>query len=89
MYSINFHVSELVVHDFCHAPNFSFFQTQISHTELLDLKPLPVSSLGNEAYENLYRFSHFNPIQTQVFFCFQLLFSRFPYLLHFFCLFMN
>ncbi|KAG0485466.1 hypothetical protein HPP92_009545 [Vanilla planifolia] len=43
------------------------FTTQLSHTELLDLKPLPVSSLGNQAYEKLYKFSHFNPIQTQVF----------------------
>ncbi len=36
------------------------------HTELLDLDPLPVSVLGNAAYESLYSFSHFNPIQTQV-----------------------
>lgn len=36
------------------------------HTELLDLRPLPVTALGNKLYENLYRFSHFNPIQTQV-----------------------
>ena len=36
------------------------------HTELLDLDPLPVSVLGNAAYESLYRFTHFNPIQTQV-----------------------
>ena len=37
------------------------------HTELLDLRPLPVSALG--AHASLYegRFSHFNPIQTQVF----------------------
>lgn len=46
-------------------------QARTSHTELLDLKPLPVSSLGNSAFENLYKFSHFNPIQTQVcFICF-------------------
>lgn len=38
-----------------------------SHTELLDLKPLPVTSLGNRTYESLYSFSHFNPIQTQAF----------------------
>ncbi len=39
------------------------------HTELLDLQPLPVSALENAAYESLYEthFSHFNPIQTQVF----------------------
>lgn len=38
-------------------------------TELLDLQPLPVSALRNEAYESLYneRFQFFNPIQTQVF----------------------
>jgi activating signal cointegrator complex subunit 3 len=36
------------------------------HTELLDLRPLPVTALGNKAYEQLYSFSHFNPIQTQV-----------------------
>ncbi|MCO5571323.1 hypothetical protein L7F22_025061 [Adiantum nelumboides] len=37
------------------------------HTELLDLRPLPVSALNNEVYEGLYKFSHFNPIQTQAF----------------------
>ncbi|MQL86112.1 hypothetical protein Taro_018645, partial [Colocasia esculenta] len=47
--------------------NLTLPETQISHTELLDLKPLPVSALGNEYYEGLYRFSHFNPIQTQAF----------------------
>ncbi|KAI9174879.1 hypothetical protein LWI28_024049 [Acer negundo] len=38
-----------------------------THTELLDIKPLPVSALGNTTYEALYKFSHFNPIQTQIF----------------------
>ncbi|GAV70037.1 DEAD domain-containing protein/Helicase_C domain-containing protein/Sec63 domain-containing protein [Cephalotus follicularis] len=42
-------------------------EAQTSHTELLDLKPLPVTALGNNAYEVLYNFSHFNPIQTQAF----------------------
>jgi pre-mRNA-splicing helicase BRR2 len=39
------------------------------HTELLDLQPLPISSLRNEKYEALYKghFEHFNAIQTQVF----------------------
>ncbi|KAK1394469.1 hypothetical protein POM88_013525 [Heracleum sosnowskyi] len=37
------------------------------HTELLDLKPLPVTALGNNAYDALYSFLHFNPIQTQAF----------------------
>lgn len=36
------------------------------HTELLDLDPLPVSALDNPLYEAQYKFSHFNPIQTQV-----------------------
>jgi len=35
------------------------------HTELLDLDPLPVSALNNPTFESMYRFSHFNPIQTQ------------------------
>eukprot|EP00741_Cyanophora_paradoxa_P005239 tig00000865_g5079.t1 len=38
------------------------------HTELLDLAPLPVTSLRNAEFELLYKgISHFNPIQTQVF----------------------
>jgi hypothetical protein len=38
------------------------------HTELLDLDPLPLGALSNPALEGLYtgRFTHFNPIQTQV-----------------------
>jgi hypothetical protein len=34
--------------------------------ELLDLDPLPVSALDNPAFQGLYRFTHFNAIQTQV-----------------------
>ncbi|XP_013879087.1 activating signal cointegrator 1 complex subunit 3 [Austrofundulus limnaeus] len=37
------------------------------HTELLDLQPLPVTALGNLEYESLFKFTHFNPIQTQIF----------------------
>ncbi|KAK7886358.1 hypothetical protein WMY93_025979 [Mugilogobius chulae] len=37
------------------------------HTELLDLQPLPVTALGNMQYESLYKFTHYNPIQTQIF----------------------
>ncbi|XP_053736130.1 activating signal cointegrator 1 complex subunit 3 isoform X1 [Synchiropus splendidus] len=37
------------------------------HTELLDLQPLPVTALQNQEYESLYKFTHFNPIQTQIF----------------------
>ena len=36
------------------------------HTTLLDLDPLPLSALDCPEYESLYKFSHFNPIQTQV-----------------------
>lgn len=36
-------------------------------TELLDLQPLPVTALGNREYESLYKFTHYNPIQTQIF----------------------
>lgn len=35
--------------------------------ELLDLQPLPVAALGHREYESLYKFTHFNPIQTQIF----------------------
>lgn len=37
------------------------------HTELLDLQPLPITALCNREYESLYKFTHFNPIQTQIF----------------------
>lgn len=37
------------------------------HTELLDLDPLPKSALKNSKFEQMYRFTHFNPIQTQAF----------------------
>ncbi|XP_050379201.1 DExH-box ATP-dependent RNA helicase DExH14 [Argentina anserina] len=47
--------------------NLALPEAHSSHTELLDLKPLPVTSLGNSTYEALYKFSHFNPIQTQTF----------------------
>lgn len=40
-----------------------------SHTDLLDLAPLPRVALKNADFEGLYaqKFSHFNPIQTQAF----------------------
>lgn len=37
------------------------------HTKLLNLQPLPVSALKNSAYEQLFKFQYFNPVQTQVF----------------------
>jgi len=36
-------------------------------TELLDLQPLPPSTLGEQTLVNLYKFKEFNPIQTQTF----------------------
>lgn len=47
----------------CHSRPFP-----LTLTELLDLDPLPLSALNNPAYEGMYRgkFTHFNPIQTQV-----------------------
>ncbi|KAK9021319.1 hypothetical protein V6N11_011314 [Hibiscus sabdariffa] len=47
--------------------NLKLPEARTTHTELLDLKPLPVTSLANSTYESLYSFSHFNPIQTQIF----------------------
>ena len=38
------------------------------HTELLDMHPVPVTALQHKEFEQLYSyFSHFNPIQSQVF----------------------
>ncbi|XP_061729195.1 activating signal cointegrator 1 complex subunit 3 isoform X1 [Cydia pomonella] len=44
-------------------------ETHPPHTDLLELQPLPVTALNNPSYEMLYNFSHFNPIQTQIFHC--------------------
>ena len=38
-------------------------------SELLDLEPLPTSALQDEKLINIYNFTHFNPIQTQIFHC--------------------
>ena len=39
------------------------------HTNLLNLIPIPLASLRNEGYQRLFssHFTHFNPVQTQVF----------------------
>ena len=39
----------------------------IPHTSLLDVHPIPRSSLKNETFESLYSFSHFNPLQSHMF----------------------
>nr|XP_021577282.2 activating signal cointegrator 1 complex subunit 3-like [Ictidomys tridecemlineatus] len=46
---------------------FFFRSTCWIFSELLDLQPLPIMALGCKAYEALYNFSHFNPVQTQIF----------------------
>lgn len=42
-------------------------QDQYVHTPLLDLFPLPKAALKNAKFESIFSFSHFNPVQTQVF----------------------
>lgn len=37
------------------------------HTDLLAVHPVPVVALNNAAFQALYPFSHFNPIQSQMF----------------------
>ena len=37
-------------------------------TELLNIQPLPVTALKNPAFQSLYKFKFFNPLQTQLFF---------------------
>lgn len=44
-------------------------ETHPPHTNLLELQPLPITVLKDEAFESLYTFTHFNPIQTQIFHC--------------------
>ncbi|KYM94799.1 Activating signal cointegrator 1 complex subunit 3 [Cyphomyrmex costatus] len=44
-------------------------ETHPPHTDLLELQPLPITVLKNPNFESLYNFSHFNPIQTQIFHC--------------------
>ncbi|GBP16148.1 Activating signal cointegrator 1 complex subunit 3 [Eumeta japonica] len=44
-------------------------ETHPPHTDLLELQPLPVTALNKPEYEMIYNFTHFNPIQTQIFHC--------------------
>ena len=58
--------------EFTHSVSFKHLilpDSHPPHTELLDLDPLPKSALMNPQYESIYSFSHFNPIQTQIFHC--------------------
>jgi activating signal cointegrator complex subunit 3 len=40
---------------------------KMEYTDLLDLRPLKVSTLNNPLFERLYKIKFFNPIQTQLF----------------------
>lgn len=44
-------------------------ETHPPHTDLLELQPLSITALKDPVFESLYNFSHFNPIQTQIFHC--------------------
>lgn len=44
-------------------------ETHPPHTNLLELQPLSITALKDPLFESLYNFSHFNPIQTQIFHC--------------------
>ena len=35
--------------------------------ELLDLQPLPITAFNDAKLEALYKYTHFNPVQTQIF----------------------
>jgi activating signal cointegrator complex subunit 3 len=48
--------------------NLTLPRKQSPPTDLLNLAPLPVSALQNPAFQNLFRFTHFNPLQTQAFY---------------------
>jgi activating signal cointegrator complex subunit 3 len=38
-----------------------------THTDLLDMHPIPKEALGEASFHPLFSFSHFNPVQTQCF----------------------
>lgn len=38
-------------------------------TKFLSVRPLPKTALHNQKFENLYSFTHFNAVQSQVFHC--------------------
>ena len=40
---------------------------RMNYTKLLELTALSTAALNNPAYESLYKFKYFNPIQTQIF----------------------
>jgi len=38
------------------------------NTKLLDLEPVPIASMQNEKYKQLYKHETMNPVQSQVFY---------------------
>ncbi|XP_063676843.1 activating signal cointegrator 1 complex subunit 3-like isoform X2 [Bolinopsis microptera] len=42
-------------------------QDHLPHTQLLDLQPIPTSIIPYPEYKDYFSFSHFNPVQTQIF----------------------
>lgn len=42
-------------------------QEFLPYTKLKNIPPKPVTALNNPSYQSLYRFEHFNPIQSQIF----------------------
>jgi len=48
---------------------FHVARSFLKHTDLLNLQPLPITALQDTMLEDLYagQFTHFNPIQTQIF----------------------
>lgn len=47
--------------------NLKLFTSDSYQTKLLDVQPLPKTVLQKQDYEDLYPFSHFNTVQSQVF----------------------
>jgi activating signal cointegrator complex subunit 3 len=45
------------------------YTEKMEYTDLLNLRPLPIATLHNAEFEEMYaKFKYFNPVQTQVFF---------------------
>ncbi|XP_018561947.1 activating signal cointegrator 1 complex subunit 3 isoform X3 [Anoplophora glabripennis] len=47
--------------------DLKLFTSDSFQTKILDVQPLPKTVLQNKSYENLYPFTHFNTVQSQVF----------------------
>lgn len=53
--------------EYIHLNEIDVPQDQYVHTPLLDLYPLPKAALKKPEFEKIFSFTHFNPVQTQVF----------------------